>query len=299
MNKKLFLIIPVICGIFWGSGGVFTRVLNDFGMNSLTIFTARVTLACLMLFLFLIIFDRESLKINLKDLWIFIGSGILGVFMLNMCYNEAAFRVSLSLASLLLSLAPIFALIISAILFKEEITKIKLVCLVVALFGSFLVSGYLDGGSTVFSPFGILCGFLSALFWALFGMFSKIASNRGYSSFTITFYSFLIISIAIIPFADWGIFAEYLTTNSSFNVPFAIANALFVGVLPYILFNISLSHIDNGLATILCSGGEPLSATIFGVLLYSEYPTFLNFIGIIITLIALSVLINSNDEDNV
>ena len=114
MNKKLFLIIPVICGIFWGSGGVFTRVLNDFGMNSLTIFTARVTLACLMLFLFLIIFDRESLKINLKDLWIFIGSGILGVFMLNMCYNEAAFRVSLSLASLLLSLAPIFALIISA-----------------------------------------------------------------------------------------------------------------------------------------------------------------------------------------
>ena len=155
-----------------------------------------------MLFLFLIIFDRQSLKINLKDLWIFIGSGILGVFMLNMCYNEAAFRVSLSLASLLLSLAPIFALIISAILFKEEITKIKLACLVVALFGSFLVSGYFDGGSTVFSPFGILCGFLSALFWALFGMFSKIASNRGYSSFTITFYSFLIISIAIIPFAD-------------------------------------------------------------------------------------------------
>ena len=248
MNKKLFLFIPVICGIFWGSGGVFTRVLNDFGMNSLTIFTARVTLACLMLFLFLIIFDRQSLKINLKDLWIFIGSGILGI---------------------------------------------KLACLVVALFGSFLVSGYLDGGSTVFSPFGILCGFLSALFWALFGMFSKIASNRGYSSFTITFYSFLIISIAIIPFADWGIFAEYLTTNSSFNVPFAIANALFVGVLPYILFNISLSHIDNGLATILCSGGEPLSATIFGALIYSEYPTFLNLIGIFITLIALSVLINS------
>ena len=286
MNKKLFLFIPVICGIFWGSGGVFTRVLNDFGMNSLTIFTARVTLACLMLFLFLIIFDRQSLKINLKDLWIFIGSG-----------NEAAFRVSLSLASLLLSLAPIFALIISAILFKEEITKIKLACLVVALFGSFLVSGYFDGGSTVFSPFGILCGFLSALFWALFGMFSKIASNRGYSSFTITFYSFLIISIAIIPFADWGIFAEYLTTNSSFNVPFAIANALFVGVLPYILFNISLSHIDNGLATILCSGGEPLSATVFGALIYSEYPTFLNLIGIFITLIALSVLINSSDDN--
>lgn len=217
--------------------------------------------------------------------------------MLNMCYNEAAFRVSLSLASLLLSLAPIFALIISAILFKEEITKIKLACLVVALFGSFLVSGYFDGGSTVFSPFGILCGFLSALFWALFGMFSKIASNRGYSSFTITFYSFLIISIAIIPFADWGIFAEYLTTNSSFNVPFAIANALFVGVLPYILFNISLSHIDNGLATILCSGGEPLSATVFGALIYSEYPTFLNLIGIFITLIALSVLINSTDDN--
>lgn len=296
MNKKLFLIIPVICGIFWGSGGVFTRGLNDFGMNSLTIFATRVTLACLMLFFILIIFERESLKIHIKDLWIFIGSGILGVFLLNMSYNEAAFRVSLSLASLLLSLAPIFALMISAVLFKEEITKMKLLCLVLALFGSFLVSGYLDGGSTAFSPFGILCGFLSALFWALFGVFSKIAANRGYSSFTITFYSFLIISIAIIPFAQWGLFSEFLTTNSTFNVPFAIANALFVGVLPYILFNISLSHMDNGLATILCSGGEPLSATVFGALIYSEYPSFLNLIGIFITVIALSVLINSTEE---
>lgn len=296
MNKKLFLIIPVVCGAFWGSGGVFTRVLNEFGMDSLTIFTTRVTLACLMLFLFLIIFDRQSLKINFKDLWIFIGSGILGVFLLNMSYNEAAFRISLSLASLLLSLAPVFALVFSAILFKEEITKMKLACLIAALFGSFLVSGYLDGGSNAFSPYGILCGFLSALFWALFGVFSKIAANRGYSSFTITFYSFLIISIAIIPFADWGMFASFLSTNSASNVPFAIANALFVGVLPYILFSISLSNIDNGLATILCSGGEPISATIFGALIYSEYPTFLNLVGIAITLIALSFLINSSES---
>ena len=80
------------------------------------------------------------------------------------------------------------------------------------------------------------------------------------------------------------------------NVPFAIANALFVGVLPYILFSISLSNIDNGLATILCSGGEPISATIFGALIYSEYPTFLNLVGIAITLIALSFLINSSES---
>ena len=148
----------------------------------------------------------------------------------------------------------------------------------------------------MFSPYGILCGFLSALFWAFFGMFSKIAANKGYSSSTITFYSFLVISIFVIPFVDWGIFATFLTTDMTYHVPFAIANSLFVGVLPYILFSLALANVDNGLATILCSGGEPISATVFGALFYMEYPTFLNIVGIFLTLIALSVLINSSQS---
>lgn len=66
------------------------------------------------------------IKIKLKDLWIFVSSGILGILGLNICYNEAVKQLSLSLSAVLLSLSPIFVLIFANIFFKEKITVKKL-----------------------------------------------------------------------------------------------------------------------------------------------------------------------------
>lgn len=135
---KIILVLPLISGIFWGGGGAFVRILNSAGLNSVTIFASRVVFATLILFMGLFIFDRDSLKIKLKDLWIFIGSGILGITFLNLCYNEAAFRLTLSLASVLLSIAPVFAVFISALLFGEKITERKILCLILAILDVYL-----------------------------------------------------------------------------------------------------------------------------------------------------------------
>ncbi|WP_295721928.1 DMT family transporter [uncultured Methanobrevibacter sp.] len=297
MNKKIILLLPVIAGVFWGSVGLFIRTLHNFGINSITILSTRIVLASIILFIGLILFDRDSLKIKLKDIWLFIGSGVIGVMLLNLCNNEAAVELTLSLAAVLLSLAPIFAMFLSAILFKEKITLKKLFCLVLAIFGCILVSGILESNSTLqLSLNGVLFGLLSAIFWALYGIFSKLSTNKGYSIYTTLFYSFLFISIVLSPFTDWANFGSFISLNPITNIPFAFAHTLFTSICPYLLFTIAITHIENGRATILCSGAEPLSATIFGFLLFRENPTILNIIGIIITIIALSILIKSNDN---
>ena len=135
------MILPIICGVMWGTGGVFVRAFNSFGFNSVSILAIRVAGALIILFILMMIFDRDALRIDLKDIWMFVGAGVFGTLMLNLCYNEAAFNISLSLSALLLSLAPIFALMFSVVLFGEKITYKKLVCLFVALFGCVLVSG--------------------------------------------------------------------------------------------------------------------------------------------------------------
>lgn len=299
MDKRLIVILPIISGAMWGLGGVFVRTLNSFGFNSVSILSTRVFGATLLLFFLLFTFDRKSLKIKLKDLWLFVGSGLLGTLMLNLCYNEAAFTLSLSLASLLLSLAPIFALILSSILFKEIITSKNIICLIIALFGCLLVSGLFESSNGfTWSTQGIIFGLCSALFWALYGIFSKLASNKGYSTFTIIFYSFLLISICLVPFTQWGLFATFLTTNPLWNFPFATVHSVFTSILPYFLFSIALTKMGNGKVTILCSGAEPTSATIFGALIFAEYPSILNLIGIVITIIAISLLSTSNDSSN-
>lgn len=69
---------------------------------------------------------QKLLKIKLKDLWIFICAGIFSMLGLNLCYNFAINELTLSLSAVLLSLAPIFVLILASILFKEKLTLQKL-----------------------------------------------------------------------------------------------------------------------------------------------------------------------------
>lgn len=288
--KKIVLIFPVIAGILWGSAGVFVRILNEFGMDRYTILSTRMLVASAILLFALLIFDREKLKIKLKDIWLFLGSGILGILGLNFCYNEAVNQLTLSLAAILLSLAPIFAMFLSAILFREKITVKKIGCMLLAIVGCVLASGALDSSAGLkWSAGGILIGILSAFFCA-FGIFSKLAANKGYSTYTIIFYSLLIITIALLPATNWETFTAFLQESPAPNTLFAVAHSVCTSIFPYALYSIALLHMENGKVSILAGGGEPMAAVIMGAMFFSEIPTILNILGLIITITALSLL---------
>lgn len=296
LNRKIILLFPLIAGIFWGSGGIFVRTLKEYGMNSVTIFSTRILLECIILFIGLLIFKRESFKIKLKDLWLFIGCGVIGVLLLNLCYNEAMFNLTLSLAAVLLSLSPIFVMLLSAIIFKEKITMKKIFCLILAILGCVLVSGILESTSITWNLKGLIFGILAGFFWAVYGIFSKLATEKGYSTYTVVFYSVLFMSIALLPFTDFGKFGYFINADPIMNIPFALAHTLFTALLPYLLFTIGLTYIDNGKATLLCSSSEPVAATLFGSLLFYERPTIFNLIGVALAILALTILIRNEEE---
>ncbi|MFR8251440.1 MAG: EamA family transporter, partial [Anaerovoracaceae bacterium] len=113
--KKLIIAAPILSGILWGSTGLFVRSLAGMGMNSLTIMFSRVFLAMFMLLIGILLYDRSLLKIKIRDLWIFIAAGLIGTLGLNFCYNESISRLTLSLSAVLLSLAPVFVLLMAAV----------------------------------------------------------------------------------------------------------------------------------------------------------------------------------------
>lgn len=295
-NQKLILILPILAGACWGFGGVFVRFLTAGGLNNLTILSTRFIGACAILFVGIVLFKRDLFKIKLKDLWIFVGSGLTGVMMLNICYNESILHSTLSLSAVLLSLAPIWALILSAIIFKEKLTPKKIGCLIAAIFGCILVTGILEGSNGQWSFYGILFGLLSSVFWALYGIFSKVATERGYSTYTIIFYSFLLIAIVLIPFSDWSAFNAFIMADQVNNSVLAIMHSIINSVLPYLLFTLAIARVDAGKVSILCGGAEPTSAAIFGMIIFAEIPSILNIIGIIITIVALSTLISLSEN---
>jgi drug/metabolite transporter (DMT)-like permease len=288
--KRLMILMPLIAGILWGSVAIFVRKLTAFGMDSWTILFTRVAVASIIMVIFLLIRNRSLLKIRIRDLWLFAGSGIVAMLGLNYCYTEAINALSVSLAAVLLSLSPVFVMIFAAILFHERITRLKIVCTFFAMAGCFLVSGILEAGAMRWSAYGIIIGVMAAVFYALYSIFSKIAMERDYNVFTITFYSMLLMAIVLLPLTDWNMTAAFVSAAPVKNTLFMIVHSLCSNILPYICYTWSLHYVEAGKAAILAAGGEPAAAMIFGIIFFGEIPSVLGILGLVITIIAISIL---------
>ena len=116
------------------------------------------------------------------------------------------------------------------------------------------------------------------------------ASNRGYDTFTIIFYSILAISLVLLPLTDWGSFRAFLAEAPVGNTVFTLAHAAFTTILPYALYTLSQLYLDGGMVAILASGGEPTAACLFGALFFQEYPSVWNLLGLAVTVAALTLL---------
>lgn len=283
-------LLPVLSGIMWGAAGVFVRIFTELGMNSLTIVESRVIPAVIIIFTGLFIIDKKLLRIKLSDLWIFLCAGIFSMLGLNLCYNEAINELTLSLAAVLLCLAPVFVLGLAAVIFREKLTKQKIICVILALIGCVLSSGVLEEiGSVKWTPFGLFIGTLGAFFYGTYSIFSKIGMMKKYHSFTITAYSLLAVGIVLVPFADWRTIGGIIESAPFEMGSFFLLHSLVTSILPYILFTVSLNYIEAGKVAILASS-EPVAAMFFGVFFFVEIPTVLSFTGLVIVLLALGLL---------
>ena len=84
--KKLAPIFILLAGALWGSMGIFVRRYNAHDMSSMEIVALRAVVTVVMMFVFLMIYNRKLLKIKLKDIWCFIGTGLLSIIFFNFCY---------------------------------------------------------------------------------------------------------------------------------------------------------------------------------------------------------------------
>lgn len=273
----------------FGSSGIYVRTLTQNGINQTTLLFLRFTIAIIPILIAILATNKKLIKARLSDIPLFLVCA-LSIIGLNLFYNQSMNTVPLSLAAVLLSLAPIFVLIFAYILFREKITKRKLICMVLAIIGCVLTTGILENSLSNIPLFGIVSGVGAALFWAIYVMASKKSMENENHTFTILLYAIIFISIALIPFTNFGQITSFVSINPLMCTIFLVIHSTFSFALPYILSTVSLNYMDSGVSTILISGAEPLAALIFGALIYSEIPTVLIFCGFILTIIAMMLL---------
>ena len=284
--KKLAPFLVILAGCLWGTMGIFVRHLNAIGLEAMEIVEARAALTAAAMFAALVLFRRDLLRVNIRDLWVFAGGGIVSVILFNFCYFQTIQRASLSTAAILLYTSPVFVLLLSVPLFGEKLTKKKILCLMMAITGCALSSG-LAGGMAL-SPMTLLFGLGSGFGYGLYSIFSRFALQKGYHPITITAYIFLFGALGGLPLTDFGQLVRVAGADGS-NLAYLGAYTLVTTIVPYISYTTGLQQVENGVAAVLACI-EPVMATVFGIFVFSEMPTLSGWLGILLVLIALTAL---------
>lgn len=284
--KKLAPFLVILAGCLWGTMGIFVRHLNAIGLEAMEIVEARAVLTAAAMFAALVLFRRDLLRVNIRDLWVFAGGGIVSVILFNFCYFQTIQRASLSTAAILLYTSPVFVLLLSVPLFGEKLTKKKILCLMMAITGCAL-SGGLAGGMAL-SPMTLLFGLGSGFGYGLYSIFSRFALQKGYHPITITAYIFLFGALGGLPLTDFGQLIRVAGADGS-NLAYLGAYTLVTTIVPYISYTTGLQQVENGVAAVLACI-EPVMATVFGIFFFSEMPDLSGWLGILLVLIALTAL---------
>ena len=156
------------------------------------------------------------------------------------------------------------------------------------------LSGEIAGTTSGLSPLGILIGIGAGVGYALYSIFGRYALDRGYSSATISLYTFLFATVSlvfIVPVSS--IYNKVASGNTIKDILLSFGIAIVATVLPYLLYTLGLSGVENGKAGIIASV-EPVVATILGMAVYHETLTPLSIVGIVLVLVAV-VLLNRKE----
>jgi drug/metabolite transporter (DMT)-like permease len=266
-SKIISIIYILLAGILWGCMGLFVRPLNERGLSSWDIVFIRAALTTVCMGIFLAIYNRSFFRIRLKDVWCFLGTGLASIVFFNLCYFKEITITTLSVAAILLYTAPAFVMLLSAVCFKEKITGIKIVSLVLTFAGLIFVTGVV-GDSGNIGLKAVIIGLGAGLGYALYSIFGRYALDRGYDSLTISFYTFLFATVGTVFFIQpANLYAGAFGTTGS--VVLCIVFVLVSTVVPYVTYTLGLKNIENGQASIIASI-EPVIATLNGIIWFKE-----------------------------
>ena len=249
-HKHLAVVCILLAGSLWGCLGLFNRNLSALGIAPETVVMLRNLGACVILAILFFFYDRSIFRIRLRHVPLFLCSGLVSILFFTLCYFRSQQVSSLAVAAILLYTAPTFVVILSAIIWKDKITKRKLLALVIAFLGCCFVAGVLNGQLTVTTE-GLLLGIGSGLFYSSYTIFGRLALKH-YQPFTVTFYTFLIAGIGSLFMTN----AQdlYTTFHSPTGILLSLGLMVLGTVLPYILYTKGLNDLgDSGKASILAS----------------------------------------------
>ena len=288
MKKSAFIYIA-LAGLLWGTSVIFVHFLAPIGFSSQQMTAMRGVVSLLALLIYIFFTYKELFKIKKSYIPFFIGAGIT-MNLTATCYYFSMQASSPSTAVVLMYSAPVFVMIYSVLFMGEKLTTIKTMSVFFMIVGCGLVSGIIGG--LKFSFWGILIGFVSGLTYSAYNIITKLEMKKSIHPLTATFYCYVFMALSAVLISNPSEIISITMQNPALNIPLVIGVGIFTSVLPYFLYTLGLKALPAGTASAL-GIIEPLAATVYSVIFFSEPLSLASIIGIVLILGATVMLSRS------
>ncbi|MBR4210384.1 MAG: EamA family transporter [Verrucomicrobia bacterium] len=281
-SRKAPLLI-IAGAMMWGTYGSFVTVIGRYGMNETTMIFFRFLATALPVFLYLLIRDREQLRVKQRDWILFAANGLASILFFTSCYTAAIRETKIATAAALLYTSPAMVMLLSAMLFGEKLGIRKVFSILIAIVGCALVSG-IGPGENALTAKGLALGLGAALGYSLYSIFSRMIQERGYSPFTNVLYTFSIAAAAyfLLSAANGGLSDIPRLPVASL---LSVLCGLVTGLMAYLLYTAGLHDMEPSRAAQLATV-EPVFAAILGVLLFDQKLDATEILGIVLVVFA-------------
>lgn len=271
--------IALISAAFLATTAIFIRHLTQtYALPALVLAFWRALFVCLTLLIVFAIFWPSLLRVERRYLSYLLMYGLL-LAVFNSFWTLSVSENGAAVATVLVYSSAAFTALLGRWLLQERLDGVKAVVIVLSLAGCVLVSEALDPAVWRLNGFGILAGVLAGLFYAVYSLMGRSASQRGLNPWSTLVYTFGFAAVFLLlanlaggrflpggaqeaadlfwlgrAWAGWGVL---------------LALAAVPTVAGYGLYNVSLVYLPSSVANLIATS-EPVFTAVIAYFLLGE-----------------------------
>ena len=273
----LFALLAAFC---WAAAGTLAKFMMSQAISPVVLAEMRVTIAAVILWLFLALKRPALLRIKRKDLLYMFVLGAVGVAGVHYSYYYAISKTNVATAILLQYLAPALILIFAVLVQGESFSATKVISMCLAFAGCFFMVGGYDLELFELNKAGLIGGLASAVFFAFYSLYGEYGLRK-YSVWTILFYGFSAAAgfwWCLNP--PWKIVAAHYSLQTWLLFLFL---GVFSAIVPFALYFSSMRYIKATRASIAAMS-EPVIGGFIAYLFLGEHLALLQIFGAVLVL---------------
>lgn len=264
----------LVSGTGYALMSILVKEAFQLGLGPVQVIVLQSWLSSLLLFIYVVLFNRQIFKISLQTLGLLIIQGVVGTLGTSLLYAYSLQFLSVSVAILLLYLYPAMVLAAGVMVWHKRVSRQEATAFLLTLAGTTLASGIFSGVGEV-AWIGIILGLAAALAYASFNMVGEFILGK-ISPLRAMCYSQWVCAAALLVILKGDVMSIPWQDVHTWKIGLLLATV--ASIIPFYLILVGIERLGSDKAAILSTFELPMTFILAAVFL-NEFPTRDQWIG--------------------